>query len=655
MSIEWLGEQVGQMLKSPISSDEECWTQLVPNFCGTRLYNVQTCWGRVWSFIWEIIALFDWDRSCKEQAFLRVAKTVFEVWKEKKEEMQYHLSVFNHYFEQTIQSGYQTEVTIPNEIERKFIDWTFYLDRTFEKEGLGSSEQKISKIDKILKTILGIDVEGSSLNLMNQAQTAHSILKLNQAMQIPYLPSALKMLATNEALPEEGEQALSNFIDQIKALCNHPEKDKKIAFKDLHTTFKAIIKALDFSSAHLLQLEWPIHKALLKQGCNVFFDEDPEHGRWVQRYALHENTEIICEGHPLEVGREITSGKSIGDDKHLVFENDRESVFVFSTCNPAALMLEWSDAQENNWGLPLPALFYINDQYAIYERLAEDPLEGCLNGEQNSDRFQKRYDAIVAFVNRMISERFTPQNLSSNMMRFDQTGNLKFLRMVPKGEFNLEAVYDFIKDCCKNNHPVYYKIIQTACLGKSPRAQMHEHVIPHIIGDVNKLQEYIEEAWSSNQPEKQASVAMAQNLQQQSHALIEACFHQILNDYEEVSENELKQDIGNKALNFLDDSGWEQQSGDLNQAKVIQAVAEFRSLRLKNIALRQKCSDILNWFQSNREKVERIRHHPTKYSRLVKNVCQKKGVYHPQQIAQIESELFFTSHVLQYASNPVNL
>lgn len=79
-------------------------------------------------------------------------------------------------------------------------------------------------------------------------------------------------------------------------------------------------------------------------------------------------------------------------------------------------------------------------------------------------RFIKRYDSLVAFIQCMIKEKFTPRDFSAEWVRFDQADELKLLKPLPRGEFDLDCIRAFVRDCAFTDQSLYLRMLQEAGL-----------------------------------------------------------------------------------------------------------------------------------------------------------------------------------------------
>lgn len=468
MSVQWLADNVREMLSPPLHSPVECRTRLVANFCGTRLYDASTCWGRLWSVIWAIISLFDWNESCKLAALIKAASAVHVTWVEKKEEIKAHFLLFQGFLDRTIhphQYEDQIDLTEYRASQAALVDWNHRIWKAFEEEGTGAVDEKIMKMQVIFSVILNPENNGYFFDDMqhvcNQAHLAYAMLHLQKQIKKPYPLRAFSTLLNRGELSHDENRAISTFILNVKNAFEHQNEHKKVTVSHLHQALQGIASAFDASLDALNALEWPIHQAFLEQGCSIFLEADPQHQLWAKKCAAQGGLILANHGTQIQLGPQLSSGKSLEEEKHLVFELDNESVVVLSALNPVLLRFEWiQTVRQNDWGLPLPNLIDMGDRYAIYERLSPDAPGELPWNSIKTRQYHARIDGIVLFVQWMVKNQFMPLDLNNAMVRFGQQGRVKFLKPVDKTAIDMPTVVGFIRSCTAGDETLYSQILQ---------------------------------------------------------------------------------------------------------------------------------------------------------------------------------------------------
>lgn len=463
MSIERLGNQFREFLQEPVEGEST--SHLVPNIWGNWAYDSSSCLGRFWSFFWAIISLLDWNDGWKDAALFNVIKMTHDVWVEKKGEIEESLETFFAHLDHISEPQEGAFIEQVKKAQSNLSSFTGYLRRAFDEEGRGCLEEKALKIRRVFEDVLDIQEEQDISCLLQEVQSAYSIIRLEKKMKGCFPLVSLSRLAKREELNAEDYAEMSVFVSQIKTACENPEERKRVGIRELHLALKTLAEHLEPAADDgLSAIEWPLHQALLDQGCSVFLEQDPEHQRWALMHAASEYSFVNCQGTLLLLGEQLARLRSETEDKHLVFEYDESSVAVFSLLNQSSLRLEWLEAQGLPSCLPLPRLIAFDDQCALYEKVSEDIRNGSWYAGNDMPRFIKRYDSLVAFIQCMIKEKFTPRDFSAEWVRFDQADELKLLKPLPRGEFDLDCIRAFVRDCAFTDQSLYLRMLQEAGL-----------------------------------------------------------------------------------------------------------------------------------------------------------------------------------------------
>lgn len=649
MSTEWLGDQIREMLHPSIITDQDCHTQLVANFCGTYVYDASSCWGRFWSFIWNVIHLFDFDEGCRQQALYRAVRTTYEIWTEKKEEISQSLTIFRQFFARTMHAAlHPAEVPVEQEqryaeeanAQKQLIDCMRHIGRAFQEEGAGALEQKIAKIQRIFRTIAGVGGHQDMFGVMTEVEEAHSVLKLQQKIKMPYPLSAFTQLASGQELSQVDVEEMSLFVEKLLGSYRRSEEEKRMNVRELHTALRVIISYITDEPKGVARVEWPLHCSLLDQGCCVFFDQDREHYQWASQYAHGETRSIFFNGKELKIGSQISTEWLMDERNHLVFENDADTICMISLRNLSSLRIEWMETIEKNYGLPLPELVEMGEQCALYERLPDEAAGVCLLSQSmNRERQLRRLHSVVHYIQKMLEGQFTPEGFSSRMVRFNKNDCLTFLKFVPKGEFNWDAIHDFVLDCT-NDYPLFYfQIMAMTGLGQHPVAKKYQLAVSYaLFGEERLLQQFLETEANSELPRRELFLGNADNYCRQARDLKASCLEKVMSEYVVNEHEELARDM---AVQILDQirRRWGVQLERCDQRKIIHAVLKFCPLPLKNVYWNKRLLAVLHWFGEHGTMLNAVWDDADRRFKFIKKHCQQAGIYHLNQIVEVERQL----------------
>jgi hypothetical protein len=278
-----------------------------------------------------------------------------------------------------------------------------------------------------------------------------------------------------------------NVIDQ-------KDLEKWIIKIDYHQIEAKIVhKALKFLSSFYAKKnaeEKDIHQSLINmelfledKGCKVFKQEDQKHLKW--RQSLKKGTTIPLNDSTITLGNEIFPSLSGSDQTRAYAIEDQPDKIALIAQNRTLLPLRDQRMRTDNHPYIEPALFSTissDGQIAIVENLK--PLNSlewtCPNGSLSPEE-TAIVNSLGLFIQKLTAQNFTPLNFSSSSLMFNKKWELRLIKPMLKGNFDFNAIEDFIADCAGGNPVVFKELMKKSGLVNHAITKYYRDVVSNTL------------------------------------------------------------------------------------------------------------------------------------------------------------------------------
>ncbi len=220
--------------------------------------------------------------------------------------------------------------------------------------------------------------------------------------------------------------------------------------------------------------------ALAKYGCTLFSQEDPQHMK--MRRGLEISKKITCNDREIHLEACLGLRKEQGD-QFVVYtiEGDPTRVVVVGI-NPAAVGMEQVRSNAQDWGIPGVQWHEIDSQgrCAIVERL-QRPLSGMQWSSTSRDLKTEELplaNGLAMAFKAMLNRLAMPENINSQQLLFDSSGNLKIIRAPLKNmELDFNLLVKLAKKFSSGNPYVLAYVLEHSGLSGNRYAEFYREVL----------------------------------------------------------------------------------------------------------------------------------------------------------------------------------
>lgn len=455
---------------------------LVPNLSGTRLYDSSKGWGKLWSCFFGIgegLTGKNLQSPRRRNAVLLCHQTFLK----QLAQLSPHLKDYQDYLDKMGKEYAVKEsdlfvarntITQWNQATRPFIQ---LLKRTSNPSLVQLFQNCFGK--HLTKEELSHLFIPPAENCLRRYQFIIDLEGLNGG---PLPLVAFKKIIKGKPLNLVDNKALEKWIKRMNPMGAHSGGLIHKALKAITGHYLKKIEDWDCCQSDVARLEL----ALEDKGCTVLQQPDPKHISW--RQQLKPGSRVRFNSKHLILGSEFPSD-NLMRDQSCVFNVEGEAARVAVVAQNCAVLpiKQLRNSLHGDLGiLPVQILeIASNGKIALVERLK--PLNSMIWQSRNGivcNDDQPILKTLVALMQWLIRNDFTPSNFSSAFLMFDNQYRLKTLKPMQKLPFDFNALEDFAFHCADGNLTIFQHLMQKSNLTSHPTAIFYHEIVLNALNEV---------------------------------------------------------------------------------------------------------------------------------------------------------------------------
>lgn len=211
---------------------------------------------------------------------------------------------------------------------------------------------------------------------------------------------------------------------------------------------------------------------------NFFKQADFKHIKW--REQLKAGDQVACNGVSYTLGSEI--GDKISSNEYRLFNISEDTVMRIAD-NRVKLKLQAKKSNEDKWHWGVHLAEHAqngldkNGKCEIIEKLHLPQWKSTSYAVQDD---RERLLAIASHLFYMQDQLSTPQGWKAESLMFGVDGEFKSTRLMPKGDFDYNALEAFCISTAKGNTHVVNYLMHVSQLAKNPVANFYREAVEYV-------------------------------------------------------------------------------------------------------------------------------------------------------------------------------
>lgn len=487
-------------------------TELVANIFGTRIYDSSCGWGRLWYIFYQSLYLIGGESLKKNRLQSALVKTHL-IFHQQAALIQGQFKIYQSYLNAR---GNNIDEDAVLKARKAIENWN-----NATLPFLNLVKRYPADINEIFSENT---FDLSSLSSTMKYKDIHHIMNL-EGLSGDFLPlESLSKILSQAILTGEDKKILHHWLNNIY----HPIEQipLEVVQKTFHYGLRSLIKmffpqseqAQTWISKQLAYLEISLidmrcnhSKECKSRICHPFFKSDPSHLKW--RSSLAPNRQIACNEEIIELEEQIGS-KPIaeGEDEFIVFDvkNRIETVALIGK-NRLSLDL-------NRYKMEIPNLIEhvkfievdLKGRIALVEKIQYGLSETKWKSKKSLIKEEIKFcEPFVKILKVLLDNpQLMPVPFSSKYLGF-HCGKMKSMKPLDAGEFNFNALEDFVYAVSNNSLPIFRNIMESSRLFKHPTA-LYFHTI--VKGTLNNKEAEFKELVDFHEIEDSSSIVIQKGL-----------------------------------------------------------------------------------------------------------------------------------------------
>jgi hypothetical protein len=463
--------------------EEDSYKHVVANFKGTRLYYSKAGWGRLYAFIYKVIAIFSRTQFAEKKKLLAFSYTVKE-FNDEQVKIDKTLQRIEKSFKDIIE-GYNLNREAFFDDQVLFTGWYDDLGKFISSV----SKETNTKVQTLIKTYLAFKdpkqaQKETPFNLkesLKKIKRYRHIIELERSIdkKTPY--TVFTKLSMQKPLKGKNKKSkLSKWISKVN-------EKKELTVRKFHKGLKALVEHIaEFHRPPAAKVPTVAHLEveLLRKKCTVLQKEDVKHKKWKNELKAGDRLSTPQGTYTL---KEQLGDPNKPDDNNKVFTIKESPDKVIVICKNQALpAMKEIVAKDFSWGVRPAEWLYVDPEgrFSVVERL-ERPLnvtkwssKGKLSGE---DRL--RASPFIGQIKWLLEQENTPENFFVKYLMFDRKGVLKCTKPTTIGEFNIVPIIQFAWECSGGNLVVFKHIMEESKVEKHPYMLYLKEIVDNALKD----------------------------------------------------------------------------------------------------------------------------------------------------------------------------
>lgn len=480
--------------------------EVVANKNGTHLYYKKSGWGRLWTFLFKVIWLF--DGGAREVASLKQAlDKTSAIFQEEQRNIYNHIDRYKQYLSACC-SGLPIDENPIHAARKAIASWH---DSTYLIQRL--AQKRDSRLTLLFQRLYP-DMENarhpifqSPPHVFKACLQFRRLIRLEGHFEgpLPYegLAAILKERMNKDQNAKEVDskelayrdiavKKLEQWIGRIESLA------EQMGVRALQNGFRSFVEHMLGPQA--TPMDVAAHLAFLltilnikpfserfPRWANIFAKEDPIHMEW-RRNNLAPGRTIQCNERAIKLGNQI--GRKEGKDNNVYFEiaGDPTKV-VWVSLNRAILGIKWQNLgryceestrkkYSQDVGVVKIEEIDTSGRCAIVERLA---MPFTAVQWTSKETLSKEDEKVVKFMQgyflRLLSQNETPTCLSIKNMMYTSTGELKFRKIPSLFANDYNAIVDCAYEASMENLTVYRSTIDGSGIYTQGSKTFYENIV----------------------------------------------------------------------------------------------------------------------------------------------------------------------------------
>lgn len=452
---------------------------LIANWSGTRLYDANYGWGRLWHWFYRVSQYFT-NGDSRLPPLKKAILHTHALFLSQITLISPFLDHYQHYLKQVSEDYAVKERDY--KIARKKISALSTSTRPFIKL-INSLHLKNNRVENLLNYCFS---KKQRVNLF-QSPVLSKIDNLRYIIDLEgesggCLPLiSLKKKLKGKILNKIDHEEIDHWVRKIN--------QSGIAVSTLHRGLKGIDNEMQTNNVTSLEL------LLQTKNCHLFTQPDPEQVAWRQR--LHKQKKISYNESILTLDAEISPSLAKNDQTHIFEIKEEPHTVALIPNNRAILNIRHQEQQKEEstthkkYKIEYAKFLDIasNGRMARMERL--QPLDHY--PWKSEQQLINAYDAplvknLISFLRSMITQNSTPVGFSFASIMCDHNRQLKSLKPLINGPFDFNAIEDFIKYCAGGNKTIFYHLMVQSGLNTHPTAIFYYELIKNALdGDTTHI------------------------------------------------------------------------------------------------------------------------------------------------------------------------
>lgn len=424
--------------------------QLVANLFGTHVYQKGKGWGKVWHWVYNLLEYFPCGQDLRQQKLKQAMEKTDQV--------------------------FQTHIQLVKDEVKKFEEYL-----VAKTNGVEIQDQEYAASRRHIAEWNHCILPWIEKNPVPESQTCQSVIDLEAKLNEPLPYKILIKLSHLQQLTHQETETVKAWIEKLKGA--------KVEISLLHSALQGIMDPIQ-KRTHamwypcLIEMEM----ALVKLGCEIFLQRDPEHMRW--REELKPGIKISCNQHTYTIARVVSRKPNMYCQTRVYQIEENPNQLLLVGVNRAMLALRKKYGELDSWGVrqvrvrdldrdgrcavieKLPELFSANDWIALSHQLNADEI-AYLN-------------PVIQQIQWFIEENATPIPFNSKSLGYDEKGVLTSTKITAKGPFDFNALEDFVLRFSQENPKMFRYLMIESGLSKHPTARFYEQVVKDTLNGEEK-------------------------------------------------------------------------------------------------------------------------------------------------------------------------